>query len=67
MAKFCSDECKQQGSICDFCIHYADQYRDIEGKECEFAGYGICKISNEEVEANEGYHCNDFECCEIKT
>ena len=26
MAKFCSEECEEAGSICDFCKHYKDEY-----------------------------------------
>jgi hypothetical protein len=71
MAKFCSDECKETGSICDFCNHYKDEYRDIkkiidiEGN-LRFAGVGICDIDNSETDAISGYNCDNFECFMIK-
>jgi hypothetical protein len=67
MAKFCNDECKNIGSICDFCIHYKDKYRDIlklqrgDGSY-EFAGEGICGISNSPTDALDGCGCDNFEC-----
>jgi len=62
MAKFCSQECKDIGSICDFCLHYRDEYENIEGK---FAGEGLCDIDNSEVDACDGMACNNFECFRI--
>ena len=71
MAKFCDDECKYQGAICDFCKKYQDEYRDIKklkddkGK-LKFAGDGICSIDRHEVSATDGYNCDWFECFLIK-
>jgi len=70
MAEFCNDECEEQGSICDFCIFYLDEYRDIlelkdEDGKPEFAGNGICKIDKHEVDACDGYNCNNFHCFRI--
>lgn len=61
MAKFCSEECERDGSICDFCIHYQDEYRDILQND-SFAGEGICSVTKEEVSACDGFNCDDFEC-----
>lgn len=59
MAKFCDEECKDTGGICDFCENYVDKYVIMgNGK---FAGEGFCKAKNEEVFAHDG--CNDdFHC-----
>lgn len=70
MAKFCSDECEEMGSICDWCIHYKDEYRDIkeirrEDGSLEFAGEGICAVDSHETDACDGYNCDNFECSMI--
>jgi|GEM_PF-3538940 hypothetical protein len=67
MAKFCSVECKETGSICDCCKHYQDEDRDIKKLKREdgtlaFAGGGICDIDGSETDACAGYNCDDFEC-----
>jgi hypothetical protein len=67
MAKFCSDECT---SICDFCIHYQDEYRDIkqlkrEDGSSRFAGEGKCGIDNSDVDTSDGMNCDNFECFKI--
>lgn len=64
MAKFCSDECE---SLCDFCQHYKDEYRDIKkitraDGSLSFAGEGICDVDNHETDALDGYNCDNFEC-----
>lgn len=71
MAKFCSDDCKETGSICDFCKHYKDDYRDIKKLKnkdgsLRFAGDGICDVDNHETDACDGYNCGNFECFRIK-
>ena len=71
MVKFCDKECEERGSICDFCIYYLDEYRDIlklkdEHGRLEFAGDGICKIDKHEVDACSGYNCDNFHCFVIK-
>lgn len=65
MAVFCSDDCKDMGSICDFCKHYRDEYRDIL-KLNEFAGNGVCAFDNSEVDACDGYNCDNFMCFRIE-
>lgn len=67
MARFCSKECEQEGGLCDFCTHYKDEYRDIKklkdkNGNLKFAGEGICDITKENVMADDGYKCNNFEC-----
>lgn len=62
MAKFCGDDCI---AICDFCKHYKDEYRDINGLD-QFVGEGICGIDNHETDACGGYKCDGFECFRIK-
>jgi hypothetical protein len=67
MARFCSDECREMGSICDFCKHYKDEYRDIKKLKhsdgrFKFAGEGICDIDNHGTDADAGYNCNNFVC-----
>lgn len=64
MAKFCSAECEGDGSICDFCSHYQDEYRDIL-QNGSFVGEGMCAITKEEVLASDGFNCDDFECFRI--
>lgn len=63
MAKFCSEQCKQTGSICDFCKHYRDDY---EGLDTGFAGSGKCDIDNSETNASDGYNCDNFECFNLQ-
>lgn len=65
MAKFCSVECERDGSICDFCNHYQDEYRDIL-KNGSFAGVGICAVTKEEVFPYDGDNCDNFECFQLK-
>lgn len=57
MAKLCNSYCKP---ICDTCINYQDEYRDIQ-KIWDFAGHGICKIDNKKTFADE-YCEENFEC-----
>ncbi|WP_133014983.1 hypothetical protein [Clostridium cuniculi] len=64
MAKFCSVECEEVGAICDFCIYYQDEYRDIL-QNGSFAGEGICGVTTEEVSACDGYNCEKFECFKL--
>jgi hypothetical protein len=71
IAKFCCEECRDIGSICDFCKHYQDEYRDIKKLKYpeghfKFAGEGICDIDNHETDACAGYECDNFECFNVK-
>ena len=66
MAKYCNDECKLVGGVCDFCIYYEDD-EVIYGLDSFFQGYGKCKIKNISVQASDGcdddfycMNCNDF-------
>lgn len=56
MAIHCSEECKEMGALCDFCIHYVDA-----AKGNGFAGEGYCKVLNKPVDAfdycEEHFHC----------
>ena len=65
MSKFCSKECKDIGSICDFCTNYRDEYRDIRKMKDKFAGDGICSIDKSKVFASDGYGCDNFVCFKI--
>lgn len=65
MNKFCSKECEDMGSICDFCKNYKDEFRDIK-KLDEFAGNGICLVDDSEVDALGGYNCDNFQCFKVK-
>lgn len=62
MATYCGDECKELGGICDFCIHYKDEY---EGTDKGFSGEGICKVKNIEVMAHDGCD-DDFYCVRVE-
>lgn len=64
MAKFCGKDCEEVGSICDFCIHYQDEYRDIQNNGL-FAGEGICDIDGSETDAASGYNCENYECFRV--
>lgn len=58
IAIYCNNECREVGSICDFCKYYKDEY---EGTDKGFAGEGICKVKNIEVLAHDGCD-DDFHC-----
>jgi hypothetical protein len=53
MAKHCSDECKEMGSICDFCIHH-----NFDKSWCSYF--------NVEKEPYEGANCESFICFQLK-
>lgn len=56
MSVYCDSECEMVGAICDFCIHYKDDYTN--GK---FQGEGTCKAKNIQTEAH--FSCDDdFHC-----
>jgi len=57
VAIFCSDACREIGPICDFCIHYRDDYEGKDG----FAGEGICEAKGIRVMAHESCD-DDFHC-----
>ena len=70
MAKFCNKECEDRGSICDFCLYYKDEYRDIlklknKNGNILFAGNGMCEITKEDTLAIDGFNCNNFKCFNI--
>lgn len=61
MPKFCSKECEEQGTICDFCEFY-----DFNGDENgAYTGDGWCNKFNIQKEPFEGYNCEEFVCFRI--
>lgn len=52
MADFCSDKCKENGAICNFCLHF------IPINKYE----GTCSITNLGVERDYGEGCDFFIC-----
>lgn len=60
MGRFCSEECREVGSVCDFCKNYKDNGVGV------FSGSGICSVDNTDVFAMDGYSCKDYVCSEIK-
>lgn len=60
MAKFCDDDCE---AICDFCKHYDDEFRYING---QFAGDGTCNVDGKLVDACDGYKCDNFKCFRLE-
>lgn len=62
MAKFCSEECKKEGSICDFCKHFKDNSLNTADPKDD---KGLCLITNKEVSSKGGANCDNFECFNI--
>lgn len=63
MGKYCNDECKKTGGVCDFCKNYIDKQMLFNLET--FQGEGICKVKNIYVMAYDG--CDDnFICFNIK-
>ena len=60
MKIFCSMECADMGSICDFCKHL----HDYKGKNDYYDGY--CKLKAINVNFDNGFNCDDFICYTIK-
>lgn len=57
MAKFCCDDCREAGSICDFCINL------VESEEALKEGWdGICRIDGKFILRCDGDNCKDFHC-----
>jgi hypothetical protein len=55
MAIFCIDYCE---AICASCEKYRDKYEGIN----RFAGEGICEVDGSEVDALDGFECDNFYC-----
>ncbi|TRZ82664.1 hypothetical protein D4R86_01470 [bacterium] len=52
-------KCNLKIYICDFCVHYVDDYAYIENS---FAGEGICGIDNERVQCYWDCHNKKYKC-----
>lgn len=62
MAEYCSQDCKETGAICDFCIHY-NFNGDEEGS---YTGDGYCKLLDIYTDPHDGFDCEHFHCFRIK-
>lgn len=58
MAIYCSEECEETGSCCDYCIFYQDSGLHAGG---DFRGDGLCLKKGVCVEAYQGCD-DDFHC-----
>ena len=61
MPKFCSDDCQDTGSICDFCTWY-----DFNGNEDgAYIGDGWCRKFEEQADPSDGHNCDEFICFRV--
>ena len=64
MAKFCNNECKKMGPICDFCEHY--DFNGIGKNNACYNDNGMCRELKIRKDPEDGRGCQLFECFNCK-